>query len=194
MQLAVGQHVLIELHGWAASVLARCGDEVLGEVRHELTPVPIGSSILCRSRTSNCVLVGRDQRIRRRHDWPGTVERPLPHRRERRRVFIPTHCAHPVVGLVYHVAMATNSSFSLSTGDARVGRRNLKGDRREQAILEGAYDLLRTTPLRNISIVDITTRAELSRSSFYFYFESKWQVLSALLSRVTADVFRASQL
>lgn len=90
--------------------------------------------------------------------------------------------------------MATDSSFSLSTAEARVGRRNLKGDRREEAILQGAYDLLRTIPLRNISIVDITTRAGLSRSSFYFYFESKWQVLSALLSRVTADVFRASQL
>jgi AcrR family transcriptional regulator len=90
--------------------------------------------------------------------------------------------------------MATNSSFSLNTAEARVGRRNLKGDRREEAILQGAYDLLRTIPLRNISIVDITTRAGLSRSSFYFYFESKWQVLSALLSRVTADVFRASQL
>ena len=90
--------------------------------------------------------------------------------------------------------VATNSSFGLSAAEARVGRRNIKGDRREQALLEGAYDLLRTMPLRNISIHDITERAGLSRSSFYFYFESKWQVLSALLARVTADVFRASQL
>jgi AcrR family transcriptional regulator len=90
--------------------------------------------------------------------------------------------------------VATNSSFSLSAAEARVGRRNIKGDRREQALLEGAYDLLRTMPLRNISINDITERAGLSRSSFYFYFESKWQVLSALLARVTADVFQASRL
>lgn len=54
--------------------------------------------------------------------------------------------------------------------------------------------MLRTVPLRNISIDDLTKRAGLSRSSFYFYFESKWQVLSALLSKVTADVFQASQL
>ncbi|WP_448444987.1 TetR/AcrR family transcriptional regulator [Mycolicibacterium sp. XJ775] len=90
--------------------------------------------------------------------------------------------------------MASTSSFKLSTTETRVGRRNIKGDRREQAILEGAYDMLRTVPLRNISIDDLTKRAGLSRSSFYFYFESKWQLLSALLSRVTADVFQASQL
>jgi AcrR family transcriptional regulator len=92
------------------------------------------------------------------------------------------------------LAMASTSSFSLSAAETRVGRRNIKGDKREQAILEGAYDLLRTVPLRNISIDDLTKRAGLSRSSFYFYYESKWQVLSALLSRVTADVFQASQL
>ena len=90
--------------------------------------------------------------------------------------------------------MAASSSFPLGSAESRVGRRNTKGDRREQAILEGAYDLLRTIPLRNLSIDDLTKRAGLSRSSFYFYFESKWQVLSALLSNVTADVFQASQL
>jgi AcrR family transcriptional regulator len=90
--------------------------------------------------------------------------------------------------------MASTPPFSLNAAETRVGRRNIKGDQREQAILEGAYDLLRTVPLRNISIDDLTKRAGLSRSSFYFYFESKWQVLSALLSRVTADVFQASQL
>jgi AcrR family transcriptional regulator len=90
--------------------------------------------------------------------------------------------------------MASTSSFSPSAAETRVGRRNIKGDRREQAILEGAYDILRTTPLRNVSIDDLAKRAGLSRSSFYFYFESKWQVLSALLSKVTADVFQASRL
>lgn len=90
--------------------------------------------------------------------------------------------------------MASTSSFSARAAESRVGRRNIKGDRREQAILEGAYDILRTTPLRNVSIDDLAKRAGLSRSSFYFYFESKWQVLSALLSKVTTDVFQASQL
>lgn len=90
--------------------------------------------------------------------------------------------------------MAPTSLFSPGSSETKVGRRNLKGDRREQAILEGAYELLRTVPLRSVSIDDLAKRAGLSRSSFYFYFESKWQVLSALLSRVTSDVFSASQL
>jgi TetR/AcrR family transcriptional regulator, ethionamide resistance regulator len=92
------------------------------------------------------------------------------------------------------IFMAPTSSFNPSKAETRVGRRNIKGDRREQAILEGAYEILRTIPLRNVSIDDLTKHAGLSRSSFYFYFESKWQVLSALLSKVTADVFQASQL
>lgn len=90
--------------------------------------------------------------------------------------------------------MVSDSPFGLTAAETRVGRRNIKGDKREQAILEGAYDLLRTIPLRNISINDLANQAGLSRSSFYFYYESKWQVLSALLSRVTSDVFQASQL
>ncbi|MCF8607563.1 TetR/AcrR family transcriptional regulator [Gordonia sp. HY442] len=88
--------------------------------------------------------------------------------------------------------METSFTKGFSGSEPRVGRRNLKGDRREQAILEGAYEILRTEPLRTVSIDDLAKRAGLSRSSFYFYFESKWQVLSALLSSVTADVFTAS--
>ncbi|MDV7267511.1 TetR/AcrR family transcriptional regulator, partial [Rhodococcus oxybenzonivorans] len=90
--------------------------------------------------------------------------------------------------------MATSFSNGLNASEPRTGRRNLKGDMREQAILEGAYEILRTEPLRNVSIDDLAKRAGLSRSSFYFYFESKWQVLSALLSSVTADVFTASSM
>lgn len=90
--------------------------------------------------------------------------------------------------------MPSKTSPGLPSGDLRVGRRNLKGDRREQEILQGAYELLRDTPMRTVSIDDLAKRAGISRSSFYFYFESKWQVLSALLSRVTADVFAASKL
>ncbi|ABH00421.1 transcriptional regulator, TetR family (plasmid) [Rhodococcus jostii RHA1] len=99
---------------------------------------------------------------------------------------------HMQVELAYSVGMATSFSNGLNGSEPRTGRRNLKGDRREQAILEGAYEILRTEPLRNVSIDDLAKRAGLSRSSFYFYFESKWQVLSALLSSVTADVFTAS--
>lgn len=95
----------------------------------------------------------------------------------------------------YHVMVATTSSSGPVRADVRVGRRRpTKGDRREQAILEGAYELLRDTPLHTVSIDDLAKRAGLSRSSFYFYFESKWQVLFAMLGPVAEDVFTASRL
>lgn len=91
--------------------------------------------------------------------------------------------------------VATPSSSGPVRADVRVGRRRpTKGDRREQAILEGAYELLRDTPLRTVSIDDLAKRAGLSRSSFYFYFQSKWQVLFAMLGPVAEDVFTASRL
>lgn len=91
--------------------------------------------------------------------------------------------------------VAPTSSSGSVRADVRVGRRRpTKGDRREQAILEGAYVLLRDTPLRTVSIDDLAKRAGLSRSSFYFYFESKWQVLFAMLGPVAEDVFTASRL
>lgn len=97
--------------------------------------------------------------------------------------------------LGYHVTVATTSSSGPARSDVKVGRRRpTKGDRREQAILDGAYELLRDTPLRTLSIDDLAKRAGLSRSSFYFYFESKWQVLFAMLGPITEDVFTASRL
>jgi TetR/AcrR family transcriptional regulator, ethionamide resistance regulator len=97
-------------------------------------------------------------------------------------------------GVDYHATVATTSSSGPVWPDARVGRRRpTKGDRREQAILDGAYELLRETPLRAVSIDDLAKRAGLSRSSFYFYFESKWQVLFAMLGPVAEDVFTASR-
>lgn len=88
--------------------------------------------------------------------------------------------------------MATPFPSGLNNSEQRPGRRNLKGDMREQAILQCAYETLRSESMRTISIDHLAKGAGLSRSSFYFYFESKWQVLSALLSSVTDDVFIAS--
>jgi AcrR family transcriptional regulator len=90
--------------------------------------------------------------------------------------------------------MAASFPNSFNATEPRAGRRNLKGDKREQAILQCAYETLRNEPLRTVSIDHLAKGAGLSRSSFYFYFESKWQVLSALLSSVTDDVFVASSM
>ena len=96
--------------------------------------------------------------------------------------------------LGYDRDMVASFSNGLGGAEPRAGRRNLKGDMREQAILEFAYEALRKESMRTISIDRLAKGAGLSRSSFYFYFESKWQVLSALLSSVTDDVFIASSM
>ena len=96
--------------------------------------------------------------------------------------------------LGYDRDMVASFSNGLGGAEPRAGRRNLKGDMREQAILECAYEALRKESMRTISIDRLAKGAGLSRSSFYFYFESKWQVLSALLSSVTDDVFIASSM
>ena len=65
-----------------------------------------------------------------------------------------------------------------------------KGDRREQAILETARALLARKPLAEITIDELAAGAEISRSSFYFYFDSKLAVVVALLHDITGELGR----
>jgi AcrR family transcriptional regulator len=65
-----------------------------------------------------------------------------------------------------------------------------KGDRRERAILETARALLARKPLADITIDELAAGAEISRSSFYFYFDSKLSVLVALLHGMAGELGR----
>jgi AcrR family transcriptional regulator len=67
-------------------------------------------------------------------------------------------------------------------------RQASKGDRREQAILDTARDLLQSRPLAALTIDELAGGAGISRSSFYFYFDSKAAVLAALLEGLSAEV------
>ncbi len=58
-------------------------------------------------------------------------------------------------------------------------------------MLQATEDLLGTTSLDELSVADILTRSQVSRSSFYFYFESKDAVAAALL-RHLAHEFRGA--
>lgn len=62
-----------------------------------------------------------------------------------------------------------------------------KGDANEQAILETADRLLRESSFHEISVEALARGAGISRSSFYFYFGSKEDVLLALVDRMTAE-------
>ena len=70
------------------------------------------------------------------------------------------------------------------------GRRRApsKGDRRERAILDTARTLLAHKPLADITIDELAAGAEISRSSFYFYFDSKLSVVVALLRELTGEL------
>ncbi|HEU0103711.1 MAG TPA: TetR/AcrR family transcriptional regulator [Mycobacteriales bacterium] len=63
-----------------------------------------------------------------------------------------------------------------------------RGDRREQAILDGARELFEAKPLSQVTTDELAGAAGLSRSSFYFYFDSKQAVLSALLEGLSEEL------
>jgi TetR/AcrR family transcriptional regulator, ethionamide resistance regulator len=65
---------------------------------------------------------------------------------------------------------------------ARPGRRRgrSRGDLKEQAILDTAWQLLADKPLSAIGIEDLARGAGISRPTFYFYFESREAVIRAL--------------
>jgi AcrR family transcriptional regulator len=63
-----------------------------------------------------------------------------------------------------------------------------KGDLKEAAILETAWQLLADKPLTSITVEDLAQAAGISRSSFYFYFPSKEAVVTALTARVADDI------
>jgi AcrR family transcriptional regulator len=63
-----------------------------------------------------------------------------------------------------------------------------KGDRREQAILDVARELLQHRPLASLTVDELAGGAGLSRSSFYFYFDGKNAVLAALLEGLSSEL------
>ncbi len=65
---------------------------------------------------------------------------------------------------------------------APAGRRRgpSKGDRREQAIVEVAAQLLQSRPVEDLTVDDLAAGAGISRSTFYFYFDSIDAVVRAL--------------
>jgi AcrR family transcriptional regulator len=70
----------------------------------------------------------------------------------------------------------------------RQGRRAapLGGDLRE-AILAATANLLAERNFSDLAVSDILTAAEVSRGSFYFYFDSKHDVLAELVRRAVAE-------
>jgi TetR/AcrR family transcriptional regulator, ethionamide resistance regulator len=68
-----------------------------------------------------------------------------------------------------------------------------KGDRTSQAILDTAEKLLAERDLGSITIDDLASGAGISRSAFYFHFESREAVLYLLADRVLDELFAAGE-
>ncbi|XRQ12317.1 TetR/AcrR family transcriptional regulator [Actinomadura welshii] len=57
-----------------------------------------------------------------------------------------------------------------------------RGDQRRSALLQALDDLLREQTLDQINVAEISRRAGVTRSAFYFYFESKSTAVLALMT------------
>ncbi|WP_196780940.1 TetR/AcrR family transcriptional regulator [Nocardioides sambongensis] len=69
-------------------------------------------------------------------------------------------------------------------------RGDARGDARRAALLQALDELLREQVLDEINVAEISRRAGVTRSAFYFYFESKAMAVMALM----ADLYDAASL
>ncbi|MGX1856637.1 TetR/AcrR family transcriptional regulator [Dietzia sp. NPDC055340] len=71
------------------------------------------------------------------------------------------------------------------------GSTSPRGDRRREDILSALDERLKTTALDDISVADLTEAAGITRSAFYFYFDSKAAAVSMLLVVVNKEAGEA---
>ncbi len=83
------------------------------------------------------------------------------------------------------VAATETAHTGLSVRGRRAAR--VSGDDRERRIVATAERLLDIQPLHDITVDDLARGAGISRSTFYFYFASKEQVLLSLLDRLVQE-------
>ncbi|BCJ47438.1 HTH-type transcriptional regulator EthR [Actinoplanes ianthinogenes] len=62
-----------------------------------------------------------------------------------------------------------------------------KGDQREQALLGAARVVFRDKPISQVTIDELAGAAGITRSGFYFYFESKQALLAAVVDQGIAE-------
>ena len=63
-----------------------------------------------------------------------------------------------------------------------------RGDMRRRALLEAARGLLTRVSFDELSVSDISRNAGVTRTGFYFYFETKYSVLAAMFENVCRDI------
>jgi len=71
-------------------------------------------------------------------------------------------------------------------------RQPQRSDQRRVAILESLDHHLQESSFESINIADISRRAGVTRSAFYFYFENKAAAVAALMEQMYDDAFVAT--
>lgn len=66
--------------------------------------------------------------------------------------------------------------------------RRSRGDRQREAIVAAVRELLQKYAFADLSVSAISERAGIARSGFYFYFDSKYDVLAAILAEATHEL------
>ena len=66
--------------------------------------------------------------------------------------------------------------------------RRSRGDRQREAIVAAVRELLKERSFEELSVSSISERAGITRSGFYFYFESKYDVLAVIFDEVTHEL------
>jgi AcrR family transcriptional regulator len=72
-------------------------------------------------------------------------------------------------------------------------RRRADGEDRLRAILRATEALLRERPIAEISVADISARAGVVRSGFYFYFPTKGAAVAAVLGDVSDEMLSGAE-
>ncbi|MFC5727721.1 MULTISPECIES: TetR/AcrR family transcriptional regulator [Nocardioides] len=76
-----------------------------------------------------------------------------------------------------------------------VDRRSVnRGDLRRGALLRALDELLREQSLEEVNVAEVSRRAGVTRSAFYFYFESKAMAVMALMAELYDDASEAADL
>jgi AcrR family transcriptional regulator len=66
--------------------------------------------------------------------------------------------------------------------------RRSRGDRQREAIVSAVRELLEEHAFADLSVSAISERAGIARSGFYFYFDSKYDVLAVILAEATHEL------
>jgi TetR/AcrR family transcriptional regulator, ethionamide resistance regulator len=85
-----------------------------------------------------------------------------------------------------------NASLEASRGSDRP-RTHGGGSDAERSIFQATEQLLAEVPLHELSVAQIISAAGVSRATFYFYFSSKFAVVTGLLAQIMDEIFQVVQ-